>query len=82
VAYYLLTNCWELLHRWFGWLFIPLGQNSLYVFTLHVLLIIIVSNTPFHEMDNFVVKSLLHLAIIMITWVMVKRQVLFSVIPR
>jgi hypothetical protein len=82
VAYYLLTNYWSLLHRWFGWLFIPLGQNSLYVFTLHVLLIIIVSNTPFHEMDDFAVKSLLHLTIIMFTWLMVKRQVLFSVIPR
>lgn len=82
VAYVLLTRYWRRFESLIGWLLIPLGQNSLYVFTLHVYLLLLLSNTPFPGMNNFWVNTLLHLAVIMLVWGMVKRRLLFHIIPR
>lgn len=81
-AYYLLTQYWKWFEYALGWLFIPLGQNSLYVFTLHVYFIILVSNTPLPGFESFVINTFLHLSVIFFIWWMVKREILFNVIPR
>jgi len=81
-AYYLLTQYWKWFEYLLGWLFIPLGQNSLYVFTLHVYFIVLVNNTPLPGFDNFHVNTLIHLSVILSIWWMVKREILFNVIPR
>jgi len=81
-GYYLLTQYWKWLESALGWLFIPLGQNSLYVFTLHVYFIILVINTPLPGFDHFIVNTFLHLSVIFSIWWMVKHKILFNVIPR
>jgi hypothetical protein len=41
-AYFLTTYLWEPLRRLVGWLFLPLGQNSLYGYTMHLPLLLAV----------------------------------------
>jgi len=82
VIYYALSHYWLPINKALGWLLIPLGQASLYVFILHIYFIILVSNTSLVEYDSFFVNTAIHATTILIIWAMVKRQVLFRIIPR
>lgn len=82
VFYYALTHYWVPINKLLGWLLIPLGQASLYVFILHVYFIILFSNTPLGSYDNFLINTAIHTITILIIWAMVKRQFLFQFIPR
>ncbi|MTW21900.1 OpgC domain-containing protein [Allochromatium palmeri] len=82
VVYHLLSRYWSWVDRAVGWLLIPLGQNSLYVFILHVYVLLILYNTPWPGLDLFWVNTLLHIGVIASIWLMVKRRFLFSVVPR
>ncbi|HIP53005.1 MAG TPA: hypothetical protein EYH03_03220 [Chromatiales bacterium] len=82
VAYYLLSRYWKIADKGLGWLLIPLGQASLYVFTIHVYVILVVSNTPLPGYDSLMVNTLLHVGAILLIWWMVKQRILFGIIPR
>ncbi len=82
IMYVLLTRYWLGFNKVLGWLLIPLGQASLYVFTLHVYAILLVSNLPDTSLDSFVWVTLAHGAVILGIWLMVKHRVLFRWIPR
>ncbi|MCC7370457.1 MAG: OpgC domain-containing protein [Chloroflexi bacterium] len=81
-----LTLFWRPIERLTGWLLIPLGQVSLYAYTVHLFLILAAYNVPPYvgspeagwELHNTVGQLLL----VLILWAMVKRKVLFSLIPR
>lgn len=81
-AYAILTRFWVPINKALGWFLIPLGQASLYVFFIHVFLLLAVHNTPFLEANDFWVNTLLHIIILAITWVMVKTEFLFRWVPR
>ncbi len=80
--YILLTRYWLGFNKVLGWLLIPLGQASLYVFTLHVYAILLVSNLPIPVMDSFIWATIAHGATILVIWLMARHQVLFKWIPR
>lgn len=80
--YVILTRYWQPINRWFGWFLIPLGQASLYVFIIHVFLLLLVSNTPLPEYHDFWVNSAIHMVVLATIWVMVKTEFLFRWIPR
>jgi hypothetical protein len=84
VFYWALTRFWRPLDRAFGWFFIPIGQATLYVFVVHVYLILIV--TQFlsfgFESGYLVLNTLVHTLVLAVIWLMVRRQVLFRWIPR
>ncbi|BCU06533.1 OpgC domain-containing protein [Allochromatium tepidum] len=82
VAYHLLSRYWSLVERTVGRLLIPLGQNSLYVFILHVYVLLILYNTPLPGLDLFWVNTLLQIGAIAVIWLMVERRFLFSIVPR
>ncbi len=82
VFYYLLSQYWQPINKALGWLLIPLGQASLYVFILHVYFIILFSNTALPEYHNFWVNTAIHTSTILLIWLMVKYRVLFQLIPR
>ena len=44
-VYALLTVALKPIHQMLGWLFIPLGQASIYVFFMYIFLILLISNT-------------------------------------
>ena len=82
VAYELLSRYWRVFNKTLGWLFIPLGQASLYVFIVHVYFVLLVSNTPIPAYNNFYLNTLVHAGSILAIWLMVKNKVLFKLIPR
>lgn len=82
LIFYFLTHHWTVWRKSLGWLLIPIGQASLYVFFVHVYIIIAISNTLLPEYDSFIINSLIHLCAILLIWVMIKNRYLFSLIPR
>jgi hypothetical protein len=82
VFYLLLTYCWEPLRLSLGWLFSPLGQNSLYVYILHGFVVSLFFNIPDYGTLSPLVHTMGHIAAILLLWMLVKNKVLFKVIPR
>ncbi len=73
---------WQRCYRWLGWLLIPIGQASLYVFIWHIYLVLFWSNTPLVGYHNFWLNTLIHILSIALIWLMVKKKFLFSLVPR
>ncbi len=80
--YVLLSRYWLGFNKALGWFLIPLGQASLYVFTVHVFIILLVINIPIQILDNFILGTLVHGGALLLTWFLVKYKVLFKWIPR
>jgi hypothetical protein len=86
LLYLLLTYAWRPLERVAGWLLLPFGQNALYVYALHLFAVylsaLILPYIP--GFDRFVAweNTPVQIAAILLIWLMVKRQLLFDVIPR
>lgn len=88
-VYAILSLFWKPINRFFGWLFVPVGQYSLYVFIMHIPVIYLLnlmfsySNyPPQFKPEAFFLNSLIHLGAILILWLMVKGQFLFKYIPK
>ena len=82
VAYAVLTTCWKPIDKAIGWFWTPLGENSLYVFIVHVFFVIAVASIPHLDRGSFWIGTAVHTVVVLLIWAMVKRKVLFSVIPR
>lgn len=82
VFYLLLTYLWEPLQRSLGWLFNPLGQNSLYVYILHGFVVSLFFNIPDYAELSPLGHTMGHIGAALVLWVLVKNKVLFKVIPR
>lgn len=80
-AYALLTAYWKPVEKAIGWLLIPLGQATLYVFIIHVLLIAVVANIPLLQEGHIWLNTAAYAAIIVLLWVMVRKRFLFGIIP-
>ena len=79
-AYWWVRRHEGTIKRRLGWLLIPFGQNSLYVYILESVLLFII---PFLlPVGSFVRNSLLELAIVVIVWLAVRQRFLFRLIPR
>lgn len=81
-SYAVLTVAWKPLVTSMGWLWIPLGQASLYVFIVHVFFVLAVANIPGLDRGSFWQGTLIHSVVIGIILFMVRKRFLFSVIPR
>ena len=80
-VYALLTVAWRPIHRALGWLFIPLGQESMYVFFVHIYLILLIANTGLPQLGNAWINTAIHLGMLMLCWIMVKKKFLFHWAP-
>ncbi|NML16396.1 OpgC domain-containing protein [Azohydromonas caseinilytica] len=90
--YALLTWFWQPMSRLLGWLLIPLGESSLYVFLMHVPFLFLIDQLPgyFDGVASFEsswpyliwINTALYAGIILGLWALVRGRVLFSVIPR
>lgn len=72
------------LWRSVAWYLVPLGQATLYVFIVHVPLMVLV-HAAAGELGGWnavLVNTTLQLMALALLWCMVKRKVLFSIIPR
>jgi hypothetical protein len=73
---------WVPLDKMLGKLLIPLGQNSLYVYIIHVPLTLIWFMIPGLIQGSTWLVSLAQAIAIGLCWVLVKKEVLFKIIPR
>ena len=86
IIYTAVTLFWRPIERSVGWLLIPLGQTSLYAYAIHLFVIVAAYNVPPYvgsdqagwELHNTIGQLLL----VLLVWAMVKRRVLFGLIPR
>jgi hypothetical protein len=87
VAYTTATYLWWPIRRVVGWLMLPLGQAALYSYIVHFFLILLVYNlVPWFstlpwEPSEAVFTPLLQSAVVLLLWVLVRRRVLFGIIP-
>jgi hypothetical protein len=74
---------WLPVRRAIGWFFIPLGQAALYVYAVHTVLVyyVLAGLALFQELEGPLLALSL-LALMGVLWLMVKRRVLFAIIPR
>lgn len=82
VVFAFLTTFWRPVHGAVGRFLVPLGQASLYVFIVHVVLVIGVDNVPGLDRTSSWQGLLVHVVELALVWLLVRYRVLFSVIPR
>lgn len=82
VFFRLLSLHWARCNRLLGWLLVPIGQASLYVFIWHVYLVLLVANTPLAGVHSVGLNTLVHIAAVLLLWRMVRSRFLFAWVPR
>jgi hypothetical protein len=82
VSYAILTVFWKPISSVIGWLWIPIGQASLYVFVWQVFFALAIASIPGVDWSNGWIGFAVHSALILLVWYMIRRRFLFSVIPR
>ena len=84
--YLALTLAWRPIARVAGWLLLPFGQNALYVYAMHLFAIffaaLVLPYVPGFDRNNAVLNGLVQIVAVLAIWLLVKRQVLFDVMPR
>ncbi|PZE64779.1 OpgC domain-containing protein [Curtobacterium sp. MCBD17_021] len=81
VSYAILTVFWKPVNAVIGWLWIPLGQASLYVFVWQVFFALVIASIPV-DYGNVWIGTITHTVLILLVWYMVRKKFMFSVIPR
>ncbi len=85
-AYLAATLFWKPIWSAIGWFLLPLGQNSLYAYTMHVVVIglfyIAFQFLPAHVQTMGTINTTLQLFVILGVWAMVQKKFMFSVVPR
>ena len=81
-VYAILTVFWKPINFAIGWLWIPLGQASLYVFVWQVFFALAVASIPGLDRTNALIGTAIHAGLILLVWFMVKKKFLFKIIPR
>lgn len=81
-TYAILTAFWKPINFVIGWLWIPLGQASLYVFVWQVFFALAVASIPNLDRTNALIGTAIHAGLILLVWFMVKKKFMFKVIPR
>ena len=85
-GYLTATMFWKPIHAVLGWFLLPLGQNALYVYTVHVAAIALyrvalgcwLPKTQPAELNT----TGLQLLVLLVIWAMIQRRMLFNIIPR
>lgn len=85
-AYLLLTYLWKPLSTIGSWLIMPLGQHSLYAYTMHVPLLIfdnlVLPDSVGMTFAGQSVNAFAQLVGVFMIWFLIKRRFLFSVVPQ
>lgn len=68
--------------RWFSWILIPFGTNSLYVYTIQAFIIYFVHLLVAQATSSWIVNLILCLICLGLTWLAVRYKFLMGIIPR
>ncbi len=79
---YILVHRFEgKINKWFGWLLVPFGQNSLFVYIVQGFVIIAASTLIPHTQNMFINAAIIA-SVIMIVWGITFIKPLYKIIPR
>jgi uncharacterized membrane protein YwzB len=85
-SYLATTLFWKPISSAFAWFLLPLGQNALYAYIMHVLLIALLYAAlpcvPFRLFEFGTLNTALQLMGILLIWFMIRRKFLFRLVPR
>lgn len=85
-VYLLLSRFWVPVYAVLGWILSPLGQNSLYSYTMHVVIIggfyMLLPYLPGHLTERGTINTLLQLGALVVLWWLIRRQFAFDIVPR
>jgi hypothetical protein len=85
-AFLATTILWKPIAVTLGWLLLPLGQNALYGYTMHVVIIglfyVALPFLPGNITAIGTINTTLQLSVILAIWAMIQRRFLFQVVPR
>ena len=85
-AYLVLTYFWKPFWIALGWFFLPLGQNSLYSYTMHVVIIggfyAVLPYLPVNVQAMGTLNTALQLGVLFLLWWFIRRQFAFDLVPR
>jgi hypothetical protein len=67
-----------------GWFFLPLGENSLYVYTIQAFVVFFAHLFILNEAgsDNMLLNTMLSIAALALVWFLVRKKFLMKIIPR
>jgi fucose 4-O-acetylase-like acetyltransferase len=85
-AYLAATLLWKPIFRSLGWLLLPLGQNSLYCYTMHIAVIgslyALLPRLPIDVLSMGTLNTSLQMLAVLSIWAMARNKFLFKVVPR
>lgn len=85
-AYLVLTLFWKPIWSALGWFFTPLGQNALYSYTMHVVIIggfyVVLPYLPIRVQEMGTLNTGLQLGVLFFLWWLIRRQFAFDIVPR
>jgi len=85
-VYLVLTYFWRPLWAGLGWFFAPLGQNSLYSYTMHVVIIglfyVVLPYLPGHITEQGTLNTALQLGVLFLLWILIRQHFAFEIVPR
>ena len=80
------TVLWKPIQKFFGWLLLPLGQNALYSYTMHVAVIAVLAYVipkfPSDVMSLDYVNTAVQLSGVFAIWFLIQNKFLFKIVPR
>jgi len=82
VFYGFLSYFWMPIKKILGWIILPIGQSSLYVFIWHIYFCILIANIPLFHENNIWINTLGHTLVFLAIWGLVKKRILFNIVPR
>lgn len=81
-GFWLFSRFEEQIVRRMGWLLMPFGTNSLYVYTLHAALIFAIHLIISTATSSPIINLVLSVGAVMIIWLCIRYKVLMKIIPR
>lgn len=85
LVFLIVKYAWQPLRRAIGWLVLPLGQFSLYSYTMHLPLILLFAVIfrwpPGLTFGEQMLNSAIQSGAVLLLWLMIRRRLLFGVVP-
>lgn len=79
--YWVVRRNEDSINKWLGWILVPFGQHSLYVYIIHSCLLFFSDLVIANPHTGFIFNVAITSAMIAILLIMTRRRVLFSLIP-
>lgn len=81
-SFWIFTKFRPIIERYAGWILLPFGTNSLYVYSVHAIIIFFLHLILAPKNDVFIVNFIVTTIVLAAIWLMLRYKILFKIIPR